>query len=152
MQIILLRESPNTSRLHRCGTTALRAWLPIADLIWRKPGVLRSGFVGIRGRGHITTAYKIVGYPRQTPTWASTPLNLGPAKTRACSVPALYGRPPMGLASVGNDDVKHASHCVSFDNQVTDFFCALAFFCGSHGSRGRSRCAAWENINSAQCR
>ena len=36
----------------------------------------------------------------------------------------------MGLASVGDDAVKHASHCVSFGNQVTDFFlCArLCFF------------------------
>ena len=33
----------------------------------------------------------------------------------------------MGLASVGDDAVKNAAHCVSFGNQVTDFFARLRF-------------------------
>ena len=34
----------------------------------------------------------------------------------------------MGLALVGDDAVKHASHSVSFGNHVTDFFSRLRFF------------------------
>ena len=34
----------------------------------------------------------------------------------------------MGLASVGDDALKHASRCVSFGDQGTGFLCALASF------------------------
>ena len=60
----------------------------------------------------------------------------------ACKI--LGTPPPMGLALVGKDAVKHAQR--KLGNQVIVFFHALAFFCGKQdGGRTRSYYAWWSN-------
>ena len=74
----------------------------------------------------------------------------GRAKTRRAPFRVRSNGPPLGLASVGDDIVKHASFC-TLCNQVNDSFYTIAFFFrGNHGRLARLCCAMWENLNSAQ--
>ena len=64
-----------------------------------------------------------------------------PPRARAAAVAAAL----LGLASVGNDAEKHASHLRALDNQdAVVFFCRVLCFGGNRDvGQFRSYCAGW---------